>query len=283
MAKRGLGRGLGSLIPSFTPDNEGRLDEIDITQVVPNKRQPRKYFDQEALEELVLSIGKHGVVQPIVVRPIDMGYEIIAGERRWRAAKEAGLKKVPAVVRESDDLHSLEIALIENLQRENLNAIEEAEAYRHLIQDFKMTQMDLADQIGKSRTAITNTLRLLQLQGGLKEMLLADQLSSGHARALLSLDDQEAQMKLAHRIIEEGLSVRQTESMARLMQVAGSADGKRQATPESFKAAARRLRKFLGTKVKVKLGKNKGKVEIEFKSEEELERILALVIDSPSD
>lgn len=283
MVKRGLGRGLGSLIPSFTPENEGQLDEIDITLVVPNELQPRKYFDQEALDDLVLSIGKHGVVQPIVVRPKASGYEIIAGERRWRAAKEAGLKSVPAVIRESDDLQSLEIALIENLQRENLNAIEEAEAYRQLIDDFKMTQTDLADQIGKSRTAITNTLRLLQLQDSLKEMLLCDQLSSGHARALLSLDDPESQIKLAKRVVEEGLSVRQTESMARLLQVAGLADTKKIPTPDSFKMAARSLRKFLGTKVKVKLGKNKGKVEIEFKGEDELERILALVINSPVD
>ncbi len=283
MVKRGLGKGLGSLIPSFTPENGVQLDEIEINQIEPNAKQPRKYFDQEALEDLVLSIGKHGVVQPIIVRSKGIGYEIVAGERRWRAAKEAGLKRVPVVVRESDDLHSLEIALIENLQREDLNAIEEAEAYQQLINDFKMTQADLADQIGKSRTAVTNTLRLLQLQDGLKEMILTNQLSSGHARALLSLDDQEAQMKLAHRIIEEGLSVRQTESMARLLQVAGAAGGNKIATPESFKSAARKLRKFLGAKVKVKLGKNKGKVEIEFKGEDELERILALVIDRPSD
>lgn len=281
MVKRGLGRGLSSLIPSLSPGIESQLEQIATDAIEPNPRQPRKYFDQEAFEELIASIDKHGIVQPIVVRPRDEGFEIVAGERRWRAAKEAGLKTIPAIVRRSSDAQSLEVALIENIQRENLNAIEEAKAFQHLIDDFKMTQTDLAEQLGKSRTAITNTLRLLQLPDSLQQMVLDGQLSSGHARALIVLENEESQLKLAGKIIEEGLSVRQTENLVRLWQVAGSTDGQKPPLPQSYKVAARRLRKFLGAKVKVKLGKNRGKVEIEFSDDDELERIIDLVINQP--
>lgn len=282
MAKRGLGRGLSSLIPSFTAGNESQLEQISPAVIEPNPHQPRKRFDQEAFEELVASICKHGLVQPIVVRPRGGGYELVAGERRWRAAKEAGLKTIPAIIRRSTDGQSLELALIENLQRENLNAVEEAYAYQRLVGEFKMTQSELAERLGKNRTTITNTLRLLNLSPEIQQLILDEQLSSGHARSLLALPDEGSQRKLADRVIAEGLSVRQTENLARLWQIA---DTKKEKIllPQSFKAAAKRLRRFLGTRVKVKMGRDKGKVEIEFKDEIELERILELILSQTGD
>lgn len=279
MVKHGLGRGLSSLIPSFSPGNESQLELIALSAIVSNPHQPRKQFDQEAFEELVVSIGKHGLVQPIVVRPKESGFELIAGERRWRAAKEAGLKTIPAVVRRSSDSQSLELALIENLQRENLSAIEEAQAYHRLVDEFKLSQSELAQRLGKNRTTIANTLRLLQLSSGLQQLILNGQLSPGHARALLTLPDESSQKKLADRIIGEGLSVRQTETLARLWHVAGQPVKEKIPVPALFKTVSRQLRSFLGTRVKVKIVRNKGKVEIEFKDEAELERILKLVTD----
>lgn len=283
MVKRGLGRGLSSLIPSLAPSGDSQLEELRPSAIVPNINQPRKYFDPEAFEELVSSISKHGLIQPIVVRPIGDGYELVAGERRWRAAKEAGLKTVPAIVRRSDDCQSLELALIENLQRENLNAIEEAIAYQHLIDEFEVTQTDLAERLGKNRTTISNTIRLLQLGPELREAISAGQLSSGHARALLTLDNPADQERLAAKVITEGLSVRQTENLARLWQVSGIPPNGKPALPDSFKAAARRLRRFFGTKVKIKMGRGKGKLEIEFSDQDDLDRIMAMVFEPGGD
>lgn len=278
MVKRGLGRGLSSLIPSFAPGNEMQLEHISPGIIKPNPNQPRRQIDQEALEELVASIAKHGLIQPIVVQAKGNEYELIAGERRWRAAKEVGLKTIPALVRRPDNGQSLELALIENIQRENLSAIEEAQAYDHLIKEYNLTQAELATRIGKSRTALTNTLRLLQLPEELRLAILEGRLSPGHARAVLVLSSESDQVKLADKIVTEGLSVRQAESLVRLWQVAGIPKA-RLPLPKSYRSAAKKLRSFLGTRVKVKRVRNKNKVEIEFQDEFELERILNLVIN----
>lgn len=278
MVKRGLGRGLSSLIPSFSQENEMRLENISPKIIKPNPNQPRQQVDQEALEELVASISKHGLIQPIVVQAKGDEYELIVGERRWRAAREAGLKTIPALVRRSDDGRSLELALIENIQRENLSAIEEAEAYDCLIRRYKLTQVELSTRLGKSRTAITNTLRLLQLPQELRQAILEGRLSPGHARALLALPSETDQAGLAEKIIAKGLSVRQTESLARLWQIQGTPKVG-VSVPKSYRTVAKKLRHFLGTQVKVKRVRNKNRVEIEFKDESELERILELVIN----
>lgn len=278
MVKRGLGRGLSSLIPSFSQENEMRLENISPKIIKPNPNQPRQQVDQEALEELVASISKHGLIQPIVVQAKGDEYELIAGERRWRAAREAGLKTIPALVRRADDGHSLELALIENIQRENLSAIEEAEAYDCLIRRYKLTQVELSTRLGKSRTAITNTLRLLQLPKELRQAILEGRLSPGHARTLLALPSETDQAGLAEKIVAEGLSVRQTESLVRLWQIQGTPKAG-VSVPKSYRTVAKKLRRFLGTQVKVKRVRNKNRVEIEFKDESELERILELVIN----
>lgn len=281
MAKRGLGRGLSSLIPTLGSTADVVLEEIPVGDISPSPNQPRKQFDQEAFEELVASIGRHGLVQPVVVRPKGSGFELVAGERRWRAAKEAGLKTVPAIVKQSTDGQSLELALIENIQREDLNALEEAAAYQKLIGDFKLTQAELADRVGKNRTTITNTLRLLQLPDSIKQLILEGQLSSGHARALLALENEDQQRKLAEKVLAEGLSVRQTESLVRLWQLA--ADGAPARPPvRSFGTAARQLAGALSARVRVRMSGGKGKIEIEFKSEEELKRICDLVAPKSS-
>jgi len=254
------------------------LENISPKIIKPNPNQPRKQIDEEALEELAASISKHGLIQPIVVQAKGDVYELIAGERRWRAAKEAGLKSIPALVRPSDGERSLELALIENIQRENLSAIEEAEAYDCLIRRYKLTQVELSARLGKSRTAITNTLRLLQLPEVLRQSILEGRLSPGHARALLALPGEEEQVRLADKIVAEGLSVRQAENLARFWQMS-EVPKAALSIPESYRIVAKKLRKFLGTKVKVKRIRNKNKVEIEFKDEMELERILNLVIN----
>lgn len=284
MAKRGLGRGLSALIPSFSAGLEG-LEQISLENIVPNPNQPRKHYDPEAFEELVASIVKHGLVQPVVVRlKGDSTYELVAGERRWRAAKEAGLTTIPAIIKKTSEGQSLELALIENIQREDLNALEEATAYQQLIEDFKMTQAEIASAVGKNRSTIANTIRLLQLSSSLQNLISEGQLSSGHARALLVLESPEEQEKLAQRVISEGLSVRQTESLARIWQLRKGLPPKEKVVlPPSFKAAARRLGKIFGTRVKVKMAKGKGKIEIEFNSEEKLEEIFRLVLGKASD
>lgn len=266
------------MIPSLATENTA-LEEIAITEIRANPSQPRVQFDPDAFSELVASVSRHGIVQPVVVRPKDGGFELIAGERRWRAAREAGLEAVPAIIKTSDDSESLQLALIENIQREDLNAIEEAAAYRRLVDDFGCTQAEMAELVGKNRTTVANTMRLLQLPEAVRGMICEGRLSSGHARALLALDGNDAQIKLAQRVAGEGLSVRQTEELARLWQMSqNKTAGVRPSPSPEIKAIARRLGKSLGTKVRAKLVGNKVKVEIELKDADDLRRLEDLIV-----
>jgi ParB family chromosome partitioning protein len=234
---------------------------------------------EEAISELADSIRKVGLLQPILVRPHAEGYQIIAGERRWRAAKLAGLERVPVRVLSVDDTSSLELALIENLQREDLNAIEEARGYRRLLTDYQMTQAELADKVSKSRSAITNALRLLDLPEEVQELVYEGKLTAGHARAVLSVPDEALRVKLAAKLVAEGLSVREAENLARLYAAGQSERAPRPVTPKSYKVAARKLRLVLGTNVRVRQTQKKGKIEIDFHGEEDLERIYGLLIE----
>lgn len=279
MSKRGLGRGLSALIPSAVPEEHSESHELDITQIQPNPKQPRTDIDEAAIAELADSISKVGLLQPIIVRPYGEGYQIIAGERRWRAAKVAGLDRVPVRMLTADDTSSLEIALIENLQREDLNSIEEARGYRRLLTDYQMTQAELADKVSKSRSAITNALRLLDLPEEVQELVYQGKLTAGHARAILSVPDEALRLKLAAKLAEEGLSVREAENLARLFAAGQSERAPRPILPKSFKVVARKLRTVLGTNVRVKQNDKKGKIEIEFHGEEDLERIFRMLTE----
>jgi ParB family chromosome partitioning protein len=236
-------------------------------------------MDEGSLSELADSIGKVGLLQPIIVRPLGDSYQIIAGERRWRAARLAGLEDVPVRVRPTDEAESLELALIENLLRQDLNAVEEARGYRKLLTEHQMTQAELADKVSKSRSAITNALRLLDLPDEVQEMVYDGKMSAGHARAVLSVPAEETRLRLANKIVAEGLSVREAENLARLLAAGGGERAPRPATPKSFKVVARQLRKLLGTNVRVKQGKERGKIEIDFQTEDDLERIYRLLAE----
>ena len=210
--RSGLGRGLGALIPSEPERPDGDfLREVDLTQIVPNRYQPRAHFDEEALTSLAESIAAVGVIQPIVVREISQGYEILAGERRWRAAQRAGLTQIPVLVKPAEDRGALEIAVVENLHRQDLNALEEAAAYRQLIDDFGVSQRDVAVRVGRSRSAVANTIRLLNLPAGIQRLMVEGHLSAGHGRALLSVAGDESRERLAEEVVREGLTVRDTE------------------------------------------------------------------------
>lgn len=276
MSKRGLGRGLSALIPGATQE-VGDLQELPVGAITPNPKQPRTDMADEGIAELADSIGKVGVLQPIVVRPHGEGYQIVAGERRWRAAREAGLDAIPVRVIAASETEALEIALIENLQREDLNAIEEARGYRRLLSGHQMTQAELADKVSKSRSTITNALRLLDLPDEVQDLVYGGKLSAGHARAVLSVPEEAARIRLAAKIAQEGLSVREAENLARLVAAGQGERAPRPATPKSFKVAARVLRRYLGTNVRVRAGKDRNKVEIEFRGEEDLDRILGLL------
>lgn len=275
MSRRGLGRGLSALIPSASQESHTgeEVTELAIDLISPNPEQPRTDIDEAGIAELADSISKVGLIQPIVVRPLGEGYQIIAGERRWRACREAGLERVPVRVRMSSEVESLELALIENLQREDLNAIEEARGYRKLLSNYQMTQAELADKVSKSRSAITNALRLLDLPEEVQELVYQGKLSAGHARAVLAVPEESARVRLAEKIVTDGLSVREAENLAKLVAAGQGERSPRPVTPKSFKLVARRLRRLLGTNVRVKAGKDKNKIEIEFRSEEDLERI----------
>ncbi len=277
MAKGGLGKGLSALIPSVAETKKVRIEEIPINEIEFNPNQPRKHFDQETFQELVSSIKEFGVIQPIVVRPKGASYEVVAGERRLKAAKEAGLKVVPAVIKKSSDSESLEIALIENLQREDLNAVEEAEAYRQLLEKFNLTQEELAEKVGKGRATITNALRILALPQSIKQLIIDGKLSSGHARALLSLSEESKQVKLAERIITEGLTVRQTESLVKIWQIIPKPYQK-PPQPEVFQSFSKMLSESLSARVRVKMGSKRGKIEITFKNLKDFERISQLLL-----
>lgn len=287
MAKKGLGRGLGSLFDEGSPSTV-ELSEKDtvvtlrISQIEPNKNQPRKQFDKEKIEVLADSIREHGVIQPIIVTKFNDMYRIVAGERRWRAAKKAGLKEIPVVIREYTDIEIAQIALIENLQREDLNPIEEAIGYRSLIDKFNMTQEAVSETIGKSRSAIANSIRLLSLDEPIQNKLISGEISSGHARALLSLDNSELRLTLLDAIIEKGLNVRQTEALAKQLQNAQPARKKPELDEQvlaEYDAVQNRLSSHFGTKVKLVHNNGKrGKIEIEYFGNEDLERILNMLI-----
>lgn len=279
MSRRGLGRGLSALIPSASQESQtnGDLNELAIDMISPNPDQPRTDIDDESITELADSIAKVGLLQPIIVRPLGDSYQIIAGERRWRAARQAGLERVPVRVLSKTETESLEIALIENLQRQDLNAIEEARGYRRLLTEYRMTQAELADKVSKSRSAITNALRLLDLPDEVQDLVYDGKLSAGHARAVLSVSDEPIRLKLAQKIVDEGLSVRDAENLARLYAAGQTERAPRPATPKSFKTVARKLRRLLATNVRVKLTRDKGRIEIEFQGEEELDRIFRVL------
>ncbi|MEY2591974.1 MAG: ParB family transcriptional regulator, chromosome partitioning protein [Acidimicrobiaceae bacterium] len=291
MARRsGLGKGLGALIPSEIASSDAgplTLLELPVSAISTNPNQPRKGFDEEALASLTASVRELGVLQPVLVRPMtDDKYELIAGERRWRAAKRAGLPSLPAIVREVDDTTSLEQALVENLHRADLNALEDADAYQQLIEDFHLTHDQVAARVGKSRAAVTNTLRLFQLPPAIQKLVADGQLSAGHARALLGTPDRAYQEQLARRAVAESLSVREVEEAVRARGELADATAATTATGGApTEAAARKLRapglleleelfsQYLDTRVNVTAGPKRGKVVIDFADLEDLERI----------
>lgn len=268
-----MGRGLSALLPANSYQGDDFL-EIDIDRISPNAQQPRTTFREESLEELAQSIRANGVVQPILVRKNGLGYELVAGERRWRAAQRAGLHKIPAVVKDVPDEKLLELALIENIQREELNPIEEANAYQRLMQDFKLRQEDIARQVGKERSSIANMLRLLRLSPDVQQLVEDSRISMGHARAILSLEDETLQRQVAEDIIAKGLSVRETERIVRRL-----IDGPPQPTAQpkeadpNLKAAETKLQRTLNTKVRITTGAKGGRIEIDYYSDEDLDRI----------
>jgi len=275
--RKALGRGLSALLGTPDLETPEALREIDIDRILPNSHQPRKNFDEDALNELADSIREHGVVQPIVVRPLEDGFfQLIAGERRWRASQRAGLHRIPAVVREADEHAALEVALIENLQREDLNPIEEAQAYERLISDFGLTQEEVSRRVGKNRATIANMLRLLRLPPEVQQWLRENRLSTGHAKALLSLSDLNAILDTARKIIQGNYSVRQAEMLvSRYTANGGVKEESAAAETEdpNVKAAVHTLEQVLGTKVTVHESGGKGKLEIHFYSFEEMNRL----------
>ena len=275
--KSGLGRGLESLMGEANAEVGGEVKPtttLPITDIKPNKGQPRKNFDEDALSELADSIKQNGILQPILVRKQGTKYEIIAGERRYQAAKRAGLKEVPVVVREVSDEDVFKLALIENLQRSDLNPIEEAQGYKKLIKEGNLTQEELGKILSKSRSAIANTLRLLDLPKEVQDLMAEGSISAGHARAILAVPSEEGRIKLAEKVVKDNLTVRQTENLAPLFSGTTEEKPKREPTPQSFKRAARQLRIALDTNVKIKRVRNKNKIEIEFADEDELARLV---------
>ena len=282
--KKALGRGLGSLIQEAQTETgsnvSGQENKVAIQEIHPNPNQPRTHFNETQLQELSESISEHGVLQPLLVRKSAKGYEIIAGERRYQAAKIAGVEELPVIIKDVDDQEMLALALIENLQRSDLNPIEEAKGYRQLIQASGMTQEALSKAVSKSRSAITNSLRLLDLPEVVQDMLYDGKLSAGHARAILAVPFEDARIKLAEKVVAEGLSVRATENLAPLFSVGDTPKAPRPVTPQSYKKAARVLRQVFNTNVRVKATRGKNKIEIEFKDEDDLARILTQVMAS---
>lgn len=284
MSRRGgLGRGLSALIPGAGQEGQiGEISELPIDMVSPNPDQPRTDIDEESVAELADSIRKVGVLQPIIVRPLGESYQIIAGERRWRASRVAGLERVPVRVITTSELESLELALIENLQREDLNAIEEARGYRRLLSEHQMTQAELADKVSKSRSTVTNAMRLLDLPDSVQDMVYGGKLSAGHGRAILAVPEEAQRLSLAQKAADDGLSVREVENLARLYAAGQQARAPRPTTPKTYKVVARKLRRILGTNVRVKLVKDKGKIEIDFQGDDDLERIFVLLTEGES-
>jgi len=289
--RSGLGRGLGALIPNdISADTDAVLQEVPVSQIEPNSHQPRGHFGEEALLSLTASVRELGVLQPILVRPLAGGrYQIVAGERRWRAAKRAGLPHIPAIVRPTEDSQSLEHALVENLHREDLSPLEEAAAFQQLIEEFGLTHDDLAGRVGKSRSAVSNALRLFQLPPSIQKMVAERQLSPGHARALLASPDRGYQESLAQRAVKEDLSVRHVEDAvrARAGTVADPSQAARPRAPRSRPAGLLELEDLLSsrldTRVKVSMGAKRGRVTIDFASLEDLERIYRAMTEPPGE
>lgn len=284
--KKGLGKGLGALLEAkniTVEESNEKVYEIDLNDISPYSDQPRKSFDEEKLAELADSIQANGIIQPLILHKVgDRDYEIVAGERRWRAARMAGLKKVPAIIRELADEERLKQALIENIQREDLNPLEEAAAYQQLLEDYDLNQEELAETIGKSRSAIANTLRLNKLSPQVKQYVKDGKLSQGHARALLTIEDQEIQAKVAGTVIFRNLNVRQTENYVRLFQTKDHIADPEKTTKQvqyqlSVRKVEERLSKALGVKVQLKDKAGRGRIEIPYKNLDELDRLLALL------
>lgn len=297
--KSALGKGLDSLItnkvaPRHIENREehikGNSEEhsapfmININKAEPNREQPRKRFDEDSLLELAESIKQYGILQPLIVQRKNGYYEIVAGERRWRAAKLAGLKEIPVVIRELNDQQIMEISLIENIQREDLNPIEEAQAYKRLLTEFHLKQDELAERISKSRSAITNSMRLLKLCSKVQQMIIDEQLTMGHVRPLITIEDPEEQYAIAQKIFDEKLTVRETEKLLKKIQQEKENAGKQQEPDNSsamrflYEELEERMKKILGTKVSIHQKKNnKGKIEIEYYSQEDLDRLLEMI------
>ena len=277
-----LGKGLGALLPELGQAEPRTLLYCGIEEILPNRAQPRKHFDESKLQELAESIKEKGILEPLIVRRTEQGYELIVGERRWRAAQKAGLKEVPVLVKETERRGALEISLIENMQREDLNPIEEAEAFKHLIEEFNINQEDLSKRIGKDRTTVTNTLRLLKLPLEIRDHLLQNRITSGHARAILSLENKEKQKELCTLIIKRGLSVREVEAIAKRWSEKPEksvAPTKKKGDLESQLSSLQdSMRKYLGTKVHISQKGKRGKIEIEYYSHEDLERIVEAIL-----
>lgn len=290
--KHGLGKGLDSMIPdrvavqsvqqrkNDVDDNVSRETFISINKIEPNREQPRKNFNEDSLQELAESIKQFGVIQPLLLQKKEGYYEIIAGERRWRAARIAGLKELPAIVKEYSSQEMVEIALIENIQREDLNPIEEALAYQRLIAEFNLKQDEVAERVSKSRTAVTNSLRLLKLSPNVQQMLIDEMISSGHARTLLTIEDFDMQYSLATKILDEKLSVRETEKLVK--KILENRPVKNVETEKKdfiYRDLEEKMKSIVGSKVSIsKKAKNRGKIEIEYYSEDELERIIDLMM-----
>lgn len=296
----GLGKGLDSLIPDHKPKANKSKDKVSeqasgkekttmpasgeqkvkITKVEPNRTQPRKNFDEDSLIELADSIRQFGVLQPLLVQKKGDYYEIIAGERRWRAAKMAGLKEIPVIIREYSHQEMVEIALIENIQRENLNPIEEAQAFKRLLEEFQLKQDEVAERVSKSRTAVTNSMRLLKLDEKVQQMIIDDMISTGHARALLAIEDKGQQYILANKIFDEKLSVRETEKLVKDLKKPKKEKTKKDTSNDFiYRDLEEKMRSVIGTKVSVnQKSKGKGKIEIEYYSDEELEHIFEMIM-----
>ncbi len=277
-----LGKGLGALIPEFGQEESRTILYRGIEEIIPNRSQPRKHFDESKLQELAESIKEKGILEPLIVRRVDKGYELIVGERRWRAAQKAGLKEVPVLVREIEGREALEISLIENVQREDLNPLEEAEAFKHLIEEFGISQGELSTRIGKDRTTIANSLRLLKLPLKARNQLFQNHITPGHARAILSLESRERQEELCDLIVQKGLSVREAEALAKRWSEKPRKvppPPKRTTDLESqILSLQDSLRQHLATKVYIRPRGKRGKIEIEYYSSEDLERIIETLL-----
>lgn len=293
--KKGLGKGLGNLIPDSDKPAEAKTKVVEkvvekivkepaevvlkINEVEPNREQPRQNFDEDALIELAESIKRYGIIEPLLVKKEDNYYKIVAGERRWRAAKIAGLKEVPVVIKDYSNQEIMEVALIENIQREDLNPIEEAQAYQSLIREYNLKQDEVAERVSKSRAAITNAMRLLKLDERVQQMVIEDMISSGHARTLLGIEDSEQQYNLAMEVFDKKLSVRETEKLVKSYNNPSKITEKK--LPENdfiYRDMEEQLKTSVGTKIVIKnKDKNKGKIEIEYYSQDDFERIVSLL------